>query len=160
MNIDLSGIDKIAKGFVDEYKKAVVDGAHSSSGNLVRTAKEIVEWGDDKLLVSVELPDYADILEDGRKAGWPPISAIEKWIEVKPVLPRPDKNGKLPTMKQLAFLIARNMAKVGALSSGGKKIPSPKPYENTVDSFQLVSKCREALTKAIVDEFLQTMEGK
>lgn len=40
----------------------------------------------------------------------PPISTIEKWIEVKPVLPRPMANGKLPTNKQLAYLIARKIS--------------------------------------------------
>ena len=32
---------------------------------------------------------------------------------MKPVLPRPMSNGKLPTEKQLAFLISRKIATVG-----------------------------------------------
>ena len=44
---------------------------------------------------------------------WPPPSAILKWIMAKPVLPRPMKNGKLPTPQQLAFLIGRKIAVFG-----------------------------------------------
>jgi hypothetical protein len=44
------------------------------------------------------LPEYWKYVEDGRKSGkYPPLETIKKWIEVKPVLPRPLANGKLPT---------------------------------------------------------------
>ena len=62
----------------------------------------------------MELADYWKYVENGRKAGkWPPISAIAKWIEIKPVLPRPMDNGKLPTTQQLAFLISRKIGLEG-----------------------------------------------
>lgn len=43
----------------------------------------------------------------------PPISAIQKWIEVKPVIPRPNANGKLPTTRQLAYIIAKSIGANG-----------------------------------------------
>ena len=36
-----------------------------------------------------------------------------KWIEVKPVIPRPGANGRIPTPKQLAFLIGRKISQEG-----------------------------------------------
>jgi hypothetical protein len=42
--------------------------------------------------------------------------AILKWIQVKPVIPRP-MNGKLPTQEQLAYLIARKIANEGTKGS-------------------------------------------
>lgn len=48
----------------------------------------------------------------------PPIKAIEKWIEVKPILPRPMSNGQLPTQKQLAYLIARKIGLEGTKGRG------------------------------------------
>ena len=39
------------------------------------------------------------------RAAFPPASAILEWIKVKPVLPRPNSNGKLPTQQQLAYMI-------------------------------------------------------
>lgn len=46
-------------------------------------------------------------------AGFPPVSAILKWISVKPIIPRPDKNGKIPSPQSLAFLIGRKIEQEG-----------------------------------------------
>ena len=47
----------------------------------------------------------------------PPVEAIKKWIEYKKILPRPIqlKSGKtvLPSVEQLAFVIARSIGKNG-----------------------------------------------
>lgn len=67
-----------------------------------------------RIEVNLSLIEYWKYIEKGRKAGkMPPISAIEKWVEIKPVLPRPMDNGKLPTTKQLAYLIARKIGLEG-----------------------------------------------
>lgn len=59
---------------------------------------------------------YAQQLETGRNAGrFPPISAIEKWIDDKNISAR--LNGEI-TKSQLAFLIARKIAKEGWNRSG------------------------------------------
>lgn len=61
-----------------------------------------------------QAPDYFRWVEDGRGPGkWPPISVIEKWIEIKHITPYPTAKGKLPTKKQLAFLIARSIGEDG-----------------------------------------------
>ena len=38
---------------------------------------------------------------------------ILEWIMVKPVLPRPNDDGDLPTPRQLAYLIAREISENG-----------------------------------------------
>jgi len=59
---------------------------------------------------------YAQQLETGRSAGrFPPISAIEKWIDDKNISAR--LNGEI-TKSQLAFLIARKIAREGWNRSG------------------------------------------
>ena len=91
-----------------------------------------------KFEVDIELEDYWKYIEKGRKAGskMPPISAIENWIKIKPVLPRPIDNGRLPSTKQLAFLIARSI---------GIKGIKPKPIlQESLDS--------------VFDEFEQVIE--
>lgn len=45
----------------------------------------------------------------------PPINAIKQWVEVKPVIPRPMSNGKLPTVNQLVYLIARKIGLEGTI---------------------------------------------
>ena len=60
------------------------------------------------------MADYWKYIENGRNPGkFPPTSKILEWIMVKPVIPRPDQNGKLPTPKQLAYLIGRKIANEG-----------------------------------------------
>lgn len=58
-------------------------------------------------------PEYFKWVENGRGPGKnPPIKAIEEWITIKHITPYPTK-GKLPTKKQLAFLISRAIGKDG-----------------------------------------------
>ena len=69
--------------------------------------------------MTINLEDYYKYIELGRKAGakFPPLSAIEKWINYRKIVPRPItlKSGKtsIPTVKQLSFLIARSISEHG-----------------------------------------------
>lgn len=74
-----------------------------ATGRLASTARFEVVYKDTTYEVGLWLQDYWKYVENGRKAGkFPPLSKIEEWIRVKPVIPRPNKNGVLPTEKQLA----------------------------------------------------------
>lgn len=85
-----------------------------ATGRLASTARFEVVYKDTTYEVGLWLQDYWKYVENGRKAGkFPPLSKIEEWIRVKPVIPRPNKNGTLPTEKQLAFLIGRKIANEG-----------------------------------------------
>ena len=85
-----------------------------ASGKLVQSVKYEFKHNDRIYEVGLWLEDYWKYVEYGRKAGkFPPIDKIKEWISVKPVVPRPMKNGKLPTINQLAFLIARKIAREG-----------------------------------------------
>lgn len=85
-----------------------------ASGKLVQSVNYEVKVDGDSYIVGLNLEDYWYYVEKGRKAGkFPPVGNIMKWIKMKPVLPRPLKNGKLPTEKQLAFLIGRKIANEG-----------------------------------------------
>ena len=62
--------------------------------------------------VDLSLPAYWYNVEYGRppcppSKHWIPMEALIKWIKIKPVIPYPDKNGRIPTTRQLAFLINR-----------------------------------------------------
>lgn len=110
-------LEDYGKNLVENYQRALADYGVNASGELSKSVKYIIN--DDKkgeFEVNLELLEYWKYIERGRKAGkMPPISAIEKWIEVKPVIPRPNKDGKLPTTKQLAYLIARKIGDEGIL---------------------------------------------
>ena len=101
--------NELVEGYKDNLRK---DGINAS-GDLAQSVKYIVERNGTAYEVSLSLLEYAKYVENGRRAGkFPPLSKIEKWIKVKPVIPKP-YNGKLPTEKQLAFLIGRKIALEG-----------------------------------------------
>lgn len=45
--------------------------------------------------------------------GWKTFPHIKDWITIKPVLPRPNDKGKLPTLNQLSYLITRKIVNEG-----------------------------------------------
>lgn len=86
---------------------------HSASRQLEQSAKYLCEFNGSLFEVYFVLEDYWKFLERGRKPGkFPPIDAIEEWIRVKPVIPSA-YSGRVPTTKQLAFLISRSIARNG-----------------------------------------------
>ena len=97
------------------YKQKLANDDATASGELINSVKYIYEQNGNSYSVSLSLKEYWKYVEYGRKAGgkFPPPQAIRKWIEVKPILPRPLKNGKLPTLNQLTFLISRKIAEQG-----------------------------------------------
>ena len=59
------------------------------------------------------MADYWQYVENGRKSGkFPPLDKILDWIRVKQILPT-EINGKLPTERQLAYLIGRKISEEG-----------------------------------------------
>lgn len=97
------------------YRNKLDGGGINASYDLYNSLRIIMDTKTKGMIeVNLSLIEYWKYVEKGRKAGkMPPISAIEKWVEIKPVLPRPMDNGKLPTTKQLAYLIARKIGLEG-----------------------------------------------
>ena len=131
--LELTTIQDITNDFVVELKNKLTANDSYASGDLVNSIRGIVKQNGKYVVISIQLEDYWQFVENGRKAGkYPPINAIKNWISVKPVLPRPLKSGKLPTANQLAFLIARKISKVGI---------KPKPFlKPTITDFDLINK--------------------
>ena len=84
-----------------------------ATGKLLNEIREHVEYDGQTYEVQLDLWDYWRYVEMDTAPHWPPPSAILAWIKAKPVLPRPLKNGKLPTPEQLDFLIRRKIAVFG-----------------------------------------------
>lgn len=105
-------IKDICAELLERYKRAVEDSGHVASGGLVNTATYQVVVNGSWLEVSFNLEEHWKYLEHGTRPHFPPINAIERWISVKHIVPRP-YNGKVPSTKQLAFLIARGISKNG-----------------------------------------------
>lgn len=107
-------MEEMAIAIRNEYQDNLIRNDRIASGDLLNNIEYEVIRGDFTYTIYVKMKDYWYYVENGRKAGkWPPIDNILNWIKIKPVLPRPNAEGKLPTPQQLAFLIARKIGEEG-----------------------------------------------
>lgn len=88
------------------------DNVNKASKQLSDTAKYTIKWNDKYFRVYFILQDYWKYVEVGTKPHFPPVDAIEEWIKVKPIVPYAT-NGKVPTTRQLAYMISRSISEKG-----------------------------------------------
>lgn len=101
--------------------------------------------------VDLLLENYWKYVESGRRAGakMPPQRAMLDFIQKRQIVPHPDKNGRVPTVKQLAFLIGRKISRDG--------IP-PKPFMAKAKKdtqSQLIKQVRSAIAKDMKGQILK-----
>lgn len=139
-NLDLTDIQQLLQQFIQSVRDDLAQQNINASSKLSNSLKSVVKQKGKWIEISISLEDYWKYIEYGTRPHFPPIQAIRKWIDVKPVLPRPIK-GKLPTRDQLAFLIARKISRVGT---------RPKPFLNkTISDFNLIDKVYDLLLNQI-----------
>lgn len=104
-----------ASAVLNAYQDRLIHGGKIATGDLLNTADFRITAEGGSLLVQLDLASYWKWVERGRAPGgkFPPPPAIIGWIQAKPVLPKPDARGKLPTVRSLAYLIGRKIAKEG-----------------------------------------------
>lgn len=113
-----AALEDYGKAVADAYKDELLGDDRIATGELIRSVKAVVtqpsgaSWE-----VSLNMADYWKHVEYDTRPYLPPPSAIREWIDAKPVIPRPFRNGKLPTPEQLTFLIRRKISKVGTKGS-------------------------------------------
>lgn len=117
-------LDEFGKQFIEAYRAGLDKKNANASKGLYNSLNFEIKTGKQSINLDILLNDYWKYLEYGCKgtetsypdayypAHFPPTKAIEEWIKIKPVTPE-QRNGKLPTQKQLAFLIARSINKKG-----------------------------------------------
>lgn len=106
-------LEDLANDVAEAYKDELTRHDHIASRKLIDSIKTQVVVGENAYEVTMTLEDYWKYVEYDTRPHFPPVNAILKWIEVKPVIPRPDANGRIPTPKQLAYLIGRKIANEG-----------------------------------------------
>ena len=106
-------LQDLAKDIETNYKESLEKHDRVASGDLLRSIHSEVEVKGTTYAVVLNLADYWKYVEEDTKPHWPPKDAIDRWIFIKPVVPRPDGNGNLPTPEQLSFLIRRKIAEDG-----------------------------------------------
>ena len=135
-------INNICADLLERYKQKMKDGNHIASGNLYNTAKYKCSFDGKWFEVSFILDSTWRYLENGTKPHFPPIEEIERWVTVKHIIPTTN-SGKIPSTKQLAFLIARGISKNGTKPT--------KLLQQTVDG-------ADDLINLIVDEIAKQLQ--
>ena len=135
-------INNIVSELLERYKKAIQDSGHNASGQLAETATYKVNIAGSLLEVVFNLQEYWKYLENGTQPHFPPISAIESWVTVKHIIPTTN-SGKVPSTKQLAYLIARGISEHGTKPT--------KLLQKTIDG-------SDDLINQLVDEIYRQLE--
>ena len=142
--IDLTNLQQVLQEYAREaeemYKYQLSLGGKTASRKLIDSVKSNVVVGDQSYEVTLTLQDYWKYVEHGRKPGkFPPVGAILNWISVKPIIPRPDADGNIPSPKSLAYLIGRKIEQEGI---------EPHPALKTTQE-ELMKIYRERLSAAL-----------
>ena len=107
-------LGQYAQAIASQYKQNLENSGRRASGQLISSVNTTVTVNGSEFEIELHLEDYWKYVEDGRgPGGFPPPEKILQWIRMKPILPQPLANGKLPTEKQLAYLIGRKIANEG-----------------------------------------------
>lgn len=120
--IDLTNVRQVLEDFAKDMKENYKEHLEwhnrmTQERKLIDSVETEVVVGDRSFRVEMELNEYWKYVENDTKPHFPPPSAILKWVQIKPVIPRPFDNGKIPTPQQLAFLIGRKIAREGTEGS-------------------------------------------
>lgn len=106
-------LTEYAERLRNQYQDNLIMDDKLASGKLLNSVEYLIEKGGNEISVSIRLEDYWKWVENGRGPGkFPPMDKILDWIKVKPVVPD-ERSGRLPTEKQLAFLIGRKISEEG-----------------------------------------------
>lgn len=120
-----SVLDEYAAQAAELYKYQISLGGKNASRKLIDSVSCVVRTSGSLYEVVMNLEHYWKYVEGGSKgtvsspmgakypAHRPPAWAIEKWINVKLILPRPDQYGRIPSPKKLSYAIAANIEKYG-----------------------------------------------
>lgn len=124
--------EEVLKQLAEDVKRGYIetlvrDGRPTYFGTdrLTDTISTEVTVNGQTFTASLKMNKYWEYLEYGTGPGrgraqyWPPSEPISRWVKVKPVIPRPDKNGKLPSPEQLTFLISRKIHDEGTQGTHG-----------------------------------------
>lgn len=93
------------------YQDNLIASDRIATGDLLNSVEVRVvgpDGGDWRVIFN--LAEWWKWVEDDTRPHWMPKGTLLGWIAAKPVLPRPDDKGRLPTPEQLDYLIRRRIA--------------------------------------------------
>lgn len=118
MNTDFPNLRAVLEEYAvalrNAYQDNLIRSERIATGGLLNSIEARVSTdGDGVWTVSLILAEWWKWVEDDTRPHWPPPGALIPWIRAKPVIPRPDDRGRIPSEKSLDYLIRRKIAKEG-----------------------------------------------
>lgn len=122
-------LQDLANDIRDNYKEHLeFNDRYTKEHKLIDSVQTQVVVGDREFEITMTLQDYWKYVEEGvrgdknlsspyKNPGWKAYPFILRWIDIKPVIPRPLASGKIPSPKQLTFLIGRAISEYGTKGS-------------------------------------------
>lgn len=127
--IEFTELQKVLQDLADDIKENYKEhleynDRYTRKHKLIDSVKTQVVVGEKAFEVTMSLEEYWKYVEEGVRGarnmaspynnpGWKAYPHILRWIDIKPVIPRPLSSGRLPTPKQLGFLITRSIVENG-----------------------------------------------
>ena len=106
-------IRNICEQIAQVYRDKMNNAGYDPNGELMKFTW-VTEYNGNLFELYFNLPDYYIFAENGRRPGkFPPPNAILKWVQFKRLVPRPGRDGKVPSTNQLVYLISRKIATKG-----------------------------------------------
>ena len=142
-------IRNICEQIAQVYRDKMRNAGYDPNGELMNFTW-VTEYKDNLFEVYFDLPQYFHFAEYGRRPGkFPPPDVILKWVQFKRIVPRPGRDGKVPSTNQLVYLISRKIATKG---TEGKHL-----FEKTLDD-QNLDNLANKLVELITTEFEKEIE--
>lgn len=134
-------LEEFAQEFKDQYRAGLLSHGRFTQYGEDRLVDSVdanqvsamIQEGDEAWTVTINLNEYWKYVENDTRPHWPPPSAILRWVEIKPVLPHPDANGRIPSPRSLAYLIGRKISRDGTTGSHDFKTAQ----ETTIERFRV-----------------------
>lgn len=138
-------IRNICEQIAQVYRDKMSNAGYDPNGELMKFTWA-TEYNGNLFELYFNLPDYFPFAENGRRPGkFPPPDKILRWIQFKRIVPS-SHSGKIPSTKQLVYLISRKIALKG---TEGKHLLQ-QTIDETYDT--LVDRLVEAIADKIENE--------
>lgn len=141
-------LTRCGEQLINIYRKKLSQYNANASGTLGNSLNCFVQYDSECYELFIQIQDYWKCVEYGRKPGsFPNVNALIKWIQVKPVLPRPYKK-RLPSQESLAFLIGRKIKNDG--------IPAKPLLAETLEELDKMQIIEQRIDEKIKDDITVT----
>lgn len=150
---DSTKMYQLIKDLLDAYKRNIEQADAVAHGDLRAAATYendsfTLRWKGETLALVLRLPEHWRWIEQGRpptvnSEGGVLYDAILEWINVKHIVPRPDRYGKVPSVSSLAYLITRKIHRRGYFDPNhqGKHL-----LQGAIDRVDLINRFKSVLT--------------